>query len=116
MAYVAEGGVLATGIAEAVNFRRLVDYPYAVVRVKCRFCPGYLRGYRLARLAARLGADMDMHALLDLLECGRGRPHKLRKLQQFCGMLFADLWAEPLLTGAPAGTRERLLFDEGEGG
>lgn len=96
--------------------RRLLDYPYTVVRVKCRFCPAYLRGYRLARLAARLGAEMDMHALLDLLECGRGRPGKLRKLQQFCGIQYADLRAEPLPTDAPRGARERLIFDDQEDG
>lgn len=91
--------------------RRLVDYPHAVVRVKCRLCPHYLKGYRVARIAAKLGADIDLHVLLDLLECGRGRPNKLRKLQGFCGVEYADLRAEPLSDNAPRGAQERLIFD-----
>ncbi len=92
--------------------RRLVDYPYVVVKVRCWRCP-YLKGYRVARLAARLGPDIDLHAMLDLLECGRGRPKKLRKLQDFCGVIYADLMQEPAPDQAGHAVRERLFYDDG---
>lgn len=71
--------------------RRLVDYPYVVVRISCRFCRRR-NTYRLARLAARCGPDMDLERVLDLLACPAGRPAKLRKMAAFCGIYYSDLW------------------------
>ncbi|MEP9376226.1 hypothetical protein ABLE91_05910 [Aquabacter sp. CN5-332] len=89
--------------------RKLVDYPFAVVRVACRFCPHRIKGYKLARLAARAGPDIELQVLIDLLECGRGRPAKVRKVQSFCGVYYLDLHSEPLPEGAPLNVPERLF-------
>ncbi|GGF56884.1 hypothetical protein GCM10007301_15740 [Azorhizobium oxalatiphilum] len=76
--------------------RRLLDYPFVVVRIECRFCSRYRRSYRLVRLAHRCGPDLPMESLLDLLACPYGRPARLRKHQAFCGVKFADLQVEPI--------------------
>jgi len=41
----------------------LVGYPYVVVRIGCDFC-GRKGGYRLARLAAKFGAEITLGELL----------------------------------------------------
>jgi hypothetical protein len=43
---------------------RLRDYPYIVVRFSCRHCPRIGR-YRVAVLAERYGADIEMDDLLE---------------------------------------------------
>ena len=75
---------------------RLVDYPYVVVTVRCKFCSRHVRHYRLARLAHKLGPDADIDTVLDKVACPYGRPANLRKKQAFCGVYFADLDIEPL--------------------
>ncbi len=98
------------------EIKKLVDYPYAVVRVACRFCPHKIKGYRVARLAVRAGADIDLHLLIDLLECGRGRPRKVRKLQSWCGVYYADLHYEAVPDGASSAVQERLFVRDDGGG
>lgn len=74
---------------------RLVDYPYVLVRVDCRFCRR--RGqYRLARLAAKWGCDITLDEMVDRIAhtCPFARPRtgeKLRKYQAFCGARLPDL-------------------------
>lgn len=43
---------------------RLRDYPYVIVRFACRHCPRMGR-YRVAVLAERYGADVDMEDVLE---------------------------------------------------
>lgn len=73
---------------------RLSDWPYVEVRVDCRMCPR--RGfYRLARLAAAYGPEMDLERLLQHLaaDCPWiGRPS--RKYDPRCGVRYTD-WDRP---------------------
>ncbi len=43
---------------------RLVEYPWVVVRLSCRICPRHGRA-RLARLAERYGAEIELEDMLD---------------------------------------------------
>ena len=72
---------------------RLVTYPYVMVRVGCTRC--HRKGaYRLARLAERYGADIDMMRLLTMLsaDCAFRQPGK-RFAGNFevCGACYPDL-------------------------
>lgn len=75
---------------------RIVQYPYVVVTIRCRFCSRHVRHYRLARLAHRLGPDADVETILDVVACPYGRPKGIRKPRSFCGVYFADLDVEIL--------------------
>ena len=48
---------------------RLRDYPFVVVRFACRECPRMGR-YRLAVLAERFGADVDLATVLEAISAG----------------------------------------------
>jgi hypothetical protein len=52
---------------------RLSDFPWVIVRVDCPLCPHRKGQYRLARLAAEFGADIELCDLLDsiALDCPR---------------------------------------------
>jgi hypothetical protein len=52
---------------------RLSDFPWVIVRVDCPLCPHRKGQYRLARLAAEYGADIQLYDLLDsiALDCPR---------------------------------------------
>jgi hypothetical protein len=63
---------------------RLRDYPYVIVRFACRHCPRLGR-YRVAVLAERFGADVDMEAVSS--SC-RGRTGERGMT---CGAYFPDL-------------------------
>jgi hypothetical protein len=68
----------------------LCHYPYVVVRIACDAC-GRAGSYRLARLAERYGADIDLETLLDHLASGCKyrdfpQPQKFR-----CRARFRDL-------------------------
>lgn len=78
---------------------RLADFPYVVVRLGCDLCKR--RGqYRLARLAAKFGAEIGLEPLLLLLsaDCpwrdgpdSRGKPKA-----EGCQARFVDLgWSRP---------------------
>lgn len=75
--------------------RRLVEYPYVIVRFACVLCAR--RGQaRLARLAERHGADITLEELLDRVAwtCPYPRPRpgqKLPKYQPFCGIMLPDI-------------------------
>jgi len=78
---------------------RLIDYPYVLVRVSCRFCRR--RGqYRLARIAAKWGAEISLEEVLDRIAYGCPWPRpsqvrKQRKHQGFCGIMLIDLERSP---------------------
>lgn len=71
--------------------KQLSDYPWVVVRISCKLCTR--RGcYRLVRLAARYGPEMDLDRLLADLACNcpywRNNP---RRYDPRCGARFEDL-------------------------
>jgi hypothetical protein len=53
--------------------KRLSDFPWVIVRVDCPLCPHRRGQYRLARLAAEYGPDIQLCDLLDkiALDCPR---------------------------------------------
>jgi len=74
---------------------RLSDYPFVIVRVGCQFC-SRSGAYRLARLAAKYGPEIDLWALLDVLarDCRWHRSPGERgpgKYDAKCGAYFPDL-------------------------
>jgi hypothetical protein len=75
---------------------RLSDFPWVIVRVDCPLCPHQKGQYRLARLAAEYGADIQLRDLLDriALDCPR-RPlpweHLPDQSDPKCKARFTDL-------------------------
>jgi hypothetical protein len=67
---------------------RLRDYPYVIVRFACRHCPRLGR-YRIAVLAERYGADIDMEEVLEAVSSSCRARSGQRALQ--CGAYFPDL-------------------------
>jgi hypothetical protein len=68
----------------------LLTYPYVIVRIGCDACSRSGR-YRLARLAEKYGADIELDALLAYLagDCkhwGHSHPYRFR-----CQARFRDL-------------------------
>jgi hypothetical protein len=75
---------------EKLSDDTLATYPYIVVRLACRFCKR--RGqYRLARLAAKFGAETEMRNLLEHLakDCEYWRPRHPYHIG--CGAFFCDI-------------------------
>ena len=73
--------------------KRLVDFPWVVTRISCKFCRRKGQ-YRTARLAERFGADVELERLLEILaaDCRYMRPgEKARKYEERCGARFTDL-------------------------
>ena len=77
---------------------RLSDFPWVIVRVDCPLCPRRKGHYRLARLAEKYGADIQLCDLIEKIafEC----PHKYqlgdRPPNQYdhkCKARFTDLEA-----------------------
>ena len=72
--------------------RRLVDYPYILVRFDCSIC--HRRGQaRLARLAEKHGAEITLEDLLDRVAypCPYPRLRRPRKYQVGCGIKLPDI-------------------------
>jgi hypothetical protein len=67
---------------------RLRDYPYIVVRFACRHCPRIGR-YRVAVLAERYGADIEMEDLLEAVSASCGT--RASERAHACGAYFPDL-------------------------
>jgi hypothetical protein len=90
---------------------RLRDYPYVIVRFACRHCPRLGR-YRVAVLAERYGADVDMEDVLEAVSSScRGRS---RGPGMICGAYFPDLPPEKPPDLPPALLpRERLKIIRG---
>jgi len=74
----------------AVRPDSLLTYPYVIVRIACDGC-GRSGRYRLARLAEKYGADVELDTLLGYLagDCkhwGHSHPYRFR-----CRARFRDL-------------------------
>ncbi len=98
---------------------RLSEFPWVVVRLHCKLCPR--RGqYRLARLAAKLGPEMELEVVLEEVaaDCPwMRRGMRVRKYEARCGIRFTDLdgRANPPPDLPPAMVRLRLVGgDEGK--
>ncbi len=50
---------------------RLSDFPWVIVRVDCPLCPHRKGQYRLARLAEKYGADIQLCDLMDRIAFDR---------------------------------------------
>lgn len=74
---------------------RLSDYPWILVRVSCIYCQR--RGsYKLARLAARYGADIPLEQLRRLIAADCPFiDRQPRKYTATCGCRFPDLESVP---------------------
>jgi hypothetical protein len=70
-----------------MQFLRLVDFPYVLVRLRCDVC-GRAGAYRLARLAVKYGAEILLDDLIVRLSADcpwRDEP------RGSCGAYFCDL-------------------------
>lgn len=68
----------------------LSAYPYVVVRIGCHYCDR--RGaYRLARLAAKFGPDIDIQDMLRRVafDCSHWKPNS--RWPEGCGAYYIDL-------------------------
>ncbi|HLN08688.1 MAG TPA: hypothetical protein VK281_07000 [Xanthobacteraceae bacterium] len=75
-------------MARTMQVRRLVDFPYVIVRLRCETCKR-AGAYRLARLAVKYGAEILLDDLIVRLSADcpwRDEPRGGR-----CGAHFADL-------------------------
>jgi hypothetical protein len=77
---------------------RLSDFPWIVVRIDCPLCPHRKGQYRLARLAEKFGADIQLSDLFDriALDCPRKTVPWERPPGQYdlsCKARFTDLKA-----------------------
>jgi hypothetical protein len=75
---------------------RLSDFPWVIVRIDCPLCPHRKGQYRLARLAEKFGADIQLCGLLDriALDCPRKSHPWERPAAQYdprCKARFTDL-------------------------
>ena len=72
---------------------RLSDFPWVIARVSCKLCRR--RGqYRIVRLAARYGPEIELERLLEILaaDCQWMRPgRKARAYEARCGVRFTDI-------------------------
>jgi len=68
---------------------RLKDYPFIVVRLACRQCPRIGR-YRVAVLAERFGADVDMEDVLEAVSASCGA-RVMQHARLKCGAYLPDL-------------------------
>ena len=73
---------------------KLLLYPYIIVRIRCALCM-HDKNYRLARLSARFGVDIEMDDLLVRLthDCSlRHEPRKRSRIPRLrCQACFIDL-------------------------
>jgi hypothetical protein len=76
--------------------KRLSDFPWVIVRVDCPLCPRRKGQYRLARLAEKFGADVQLCDLIDRIafDCPRKSLPMERPPGQYdprCKARFTDL-------------------------
>ena len=97
---------------------RLSEFPWVVVRLDCKLCPR--RGqYRLARLAAKLGPEMELEAVLEevAVDCPwMRRGMRVRQYDPRCGIRFSDLdgRSHPPPDLPPAMMPLRVVSQDGE--
>jgi hypothetical protein len=72
----------------AVQVRRLVDFPYVVVRLRCELCKR-AGAYRLARLAVKYGSEILLDDLI--VRLSNDCPWRDDPRGNGCGARFADL-------------------------
>src|SRR3954468_3985493 len=100
---------------------RLSDYPWVIVRVDCPLCPHRKGQYRLARLAAESGPDIQLCDLLDriALDCPRKTLPWERPQGQYdpsCKARFTDLeLTSPPPPDLPPTMRKLTLIRGGRG-
>lgn len=85
---------------------RLSEYPFITVRIACSKCARQ-GSYRLARLADRYGAEIEMTALLGHLAADCERRDTRARVYDYCGAFYPDLRA-PRPPDEPATARTRL--------
>jgi hypothetical protein len=68
--------------------RRLVDYPWVLVRLRCDVCKR-AGSYRLARLAVKFGAEILLSDLI--VRMSADRPWRDDPRGSGCGAYFPDL-------------------------
>ena len=97
---------------------RLSEYPWVIVRLGCRYCNR--RGqYRLARLAAKFGAEIGLDDLLDRLafDCPWRRSPTDRRPGKYdvtCGAMFIDLDGPPPPSDLPPGAMGLRIIQGGK--
>ena len=88
---------------------RLSAYPFVVVRISCSRCARKGQ-YRLARLADRYGAEIELPILLGHLAAGCDKRDVRRHVYDFCGAYFPDLnGAKPPDVPPPLPIRLRVV-------
>lgn len=92
---------------------RLSVYPFVVVRLHCHVC-GRAGSYRLARLAAKYGAEAELDDVLAGVsaDCPARVPRRERSPQGYlgdCGARFLDLDGPPRPPDLPAAMRRPRL-------
>ena len=91
---------------------RLSEYPWVVVNIDCKLCSRRGR-YRLARLAARLGPEIELEQVLEAVarDCQWMRSEgRVRKYEARCGIRLPDLdLRRPPPNVPPSGMRLRLV-------
>lgn len=102
--------------------RRLSEYPYVVVRIRCDLCKR-AGAYRLARLAAAHGPETELEDLLDrlTLDCPYTRApldrRKKRKYTAMCEARFPDIFTpRPRPPDLPPGMGGLRVLDGGRKG
>lgn len=83
----------------------LASFPFVTVRLRCRLCSRQGQ-YRLARLAAKYGAEIEMRALLAQLagDCRYWAPRHPGR--PGCGAFFVDLAGGPRPPDEPPALRK----------
>jgi hypothetical protein len=71
-----------------VQVRRLVDFPYVLVRLRCELCKR-AGSYRLARLAAKYGSEILLDDLI--VRLSNDCPWRDDPRGSGCGARFSDL-------------------------
>ncbi len=92
---------------------RLSEFPFVVVRVDCALC--HRNGsYRLARLAAKFGAEADLEHVLDqlALDCS-WRPPRGNQYVPKCKARFVDL-DQPRPPDLPPGMKRLVAIKGGK--
>jgi hypothetical protein len=92
---------------------KLLLYPYVIVRVRCSLCV-HEKNYRLARLAARFGIELELDELLVKLthDCPlRHEPMKRSRARSMrrCQACFVDLRDRPPPDLPPASEGLRVI-------
>lgn len=94
---------------------RLSDYPFVVVRLRCDACERQ-GAYKLARLAAKWGAEISLGSLLFKLsaDCAWRREKYSYRSGDGCHVYFCDLRSPPRPPDLPPGLAGLRLIKGGK--